>query len=169
MCELLHTSTVVIAGDSFAVDNAGARAQPGERINDQREATREVITRTAIEPHQRASLTGNDAISCSHWRDWQANRDGVRTRYLSAVIDSSPAAPEDAPWMWTLVYGQHEDRWPTHGYEATRERTATRRRARPRWQRSQGLAAGELGSTAGEGAGSRVAKGARQTTVTREA
>jgi hypothetical protein len=71
--------------------------------------------------------------------------------------------------MWTLVYGQHEDRWPTHGYEATRERTATRRRARPRWQRSQGLAAGELGSTAGEGAGSRVAKGARQTTVTREA
>jgi hypothetical protein len=88
---------------------------------------------------------------------------------LSAVIDSSPAAPEDAPWMWTLVYGQHEDRWPTHGYEATRERTATRRRARPRWQRSQGLAAGELGSTAGEGAGSRVAKGARQTTVTREA
>jgi hypothetical protein len=56
-----------------------------------------------------------------------------------------------------------------HGYEATRERTATRRRARPRWQRSQGLAAGELGSTAGEGVGSRVAKGARQTTVTREA
>ena len=29
---------VVIAGDSFAVDDAGARPQPGERINDQREA-----------------------------------------------------------------------------------------------------------------------------------
>jgi hypothetical protein len=23
--------------------------------------------------------------------------------------------------MWTLAYGQHEDRTPTHGYEATRE------------------------------------------------
>ena len=22
--------------------------------------------------------------------------------------------------MWTLAYGQHEDRSPTHGYEATR-------------------------------------------------
>jgi hypothetical protein len=25
------------------------------------------------------------------------------------------------PWMWTLVVGHHEDRTPTHGYEATRE------------------------------------------------
>lgn len=23
--------------------------------------------------------------------------------------------------MWTLAFGQHEDRTPTHGYEATRE------------------------------------------------
>ena len=22
--------------------------------------------------------------------------------------------------MWTLAFGRHEDRWPTHGYEATR-------------------------------------------------
>jgi hypothetical protein len=25
------------------------------------------------------------------------------------------------PWMWTLASGHHEDRTPTHGYEATRE------------------------------------------------
>ena len=25
------------------------------------------------------------------------------------------------PWMWTLAYGEHEDRTPTHGYEATRQ------------------------------------------------
>jgi hypothetical protein len=25
------------------------------------------------------------------------------------------------PWMWTLVFGQHEDRTPTHGYAASRE------------------------------------------------
>jgi hypothetical protein len=31
------------------------------------------------------------------------------------------AAPVETPWMWTLALGQHEDRAPTHGYEATRE------------------------------------------------
>jgi hypothetical protein len=31
------------------------------------------------------------------------------------------AAPEGAPWLWTLAFGHHEDRTPTHGYEATRE------------------------------------------------
>ena len=31
------------------------------------------------------------------------------------------AAPEGSPWMWSLAFGQHEDRRPTHGYAATRE------------------------------------------------
>jgi hypothetical protein len=31
------------------------------------------------------------------------------------------SAPEDTPWMWTLAYGQHRDRSPTHGFEPTRE------------------------------------------------
>jgi hypothetical protein len=31
------------------------------------------------------------------------------------------AAPVGTPWMWTLAYGDHEDRTPTHGYEATRQ------------------------------------------------
>jgi len=30
-------------------------------------------------------------------------------------------SPAGTPWMWTLAYGDHEDRTPTHGYEATRE------------------------------------------------
>src|ERR1700745_1169894 len=30
------------------------------------------------------------------------------------------AAPEGTPWMWTLLFGYHEDRTPTHGYEPTR-------------------------------------------------
>jgi hypothetical protein len=30
------------------------------------------------------------------------------------------AAPVGMPWMWTLAFGQHEDRTPTHGYESTR-------------------------------------------------
>src|SRR5262249_4314164 len=50
-----------------------------------------------------------------------------------------------------------EPRWmrsPKHGYEPTREAAMAAFR--------QELAAGEVGSTAGEGAGLRVAKGARQ-------
>jgi hypothetical protein len=31
------------------------------------------------------------------------------------------AAPVGLPWMWTLAFGQHEDRTPTHGYTVTRE------------------------------------------------
>src|SRR6516225_11644793 len=31
------------------------------------------------------------------------------------------AAPEGSPWMWTLAYGHHEDRWPIYCYEPTRE------------------------------------------------
>jgi len=31
------------------------------------------------------------------------------------------AASVETPWLWTLAFGQHEDRTPTHGYEATRE------------------------------------------------
>jgi len=30
-------------------------------------------------------------------------------------------APVGTPWMWTLAFGQHEDRTPTHGHAATRE------------------------------------------------
>ena len=31
------------------------------------------------------------------------------------------AAPLGQPWLWTLAFEHHEDRTPTHGYEATRE------------------------------------------------
>jgi hypothetical protein len=26
------------------------------------------------------------------------------------------ASPVGLPWMWTLAFGHHEDRTPTHGY-----------------------------------------------------
>ena len=59
--EIERSNAVVIAGDSFAVDDAGARAQACQRLDDQREAMGEIVARTAIEPHLRASLAGNDA------------------------------------------------------------------------------------------------------------
>ena len=36
-------------------------------------------------------------------------------------IMKSAAVPVGMSWMWTLAFGYHEDRTPTHGYEATRE------------------------------------------------
>ena len=38
-----------------------------------------------------------------------------------ARIMLAAAAQVGSPWLWTLAYGHHEDRTPTHGYEATRE------------------------------------------------
>jgi hypothetical protein len=41
-----------------------------------------------------------------------------------ALVDwimKAAASPVDAPWPWTLAFGHHEDRTPTHGYEPTRE------------------------------------------------
>jgi len=36
-------------------------------------------------------------------------------------IFQAKASPVGSSWMWTLAFGHHEDRTPTHGYEATRE------------------------------------------------
>jgi hypothetical protein len=36
-------------------------------------------------------------------------------------IVKAAASPVGRPWMWTLLFGCHEDRTPTHGYEPTRE------------------------------------------------
>jgi len=59
--EIERGNAVVIAGDSFAVDDAGARTQVCQRLDYHREAVGEVVARTAVEPHLRASLAGNDA------------------------------------------------------------------------------------------------------------
>jgi hypothetical protein len=49
--------------------------------------------------------------------DYDVLADGV----VVGRIMKAAAAPVDAPWLWTLAYGHHEDRTPTHGYAATRE------------------------------------------------
>jgi hypothetical protein len=36
------------------------------------------------------------------------------------------ASPVGASRMWTLAFGHHEDRTPTHGYEPTREAAMSR-------------------------------------------
>jgi hypothetical protein len=47
--------------------------------------------------------------------DYDVLADGV----VVGRIMKAAAKPADSSWLWT--YGQHEDRTPTHGYEATRE------------------------------------------------
>jgi hypothetical protein len=41
-------------------------------------------------------------------------------------IMKANAAPVDEPWLWTLAFGHHEDRTPTHGYAATRHHGSVR-------------------------------------------
>jgi len=36
-------------------------------------------------------------------------------------IMKAAAVPVGQSWMWTLAFGHHQDRTPTHGYAATRE------------------------------------------------
>jgi hypothetical protein len=36
-------------------------------------------------------------------------------------IFKANAAPVSSAWTWTLAFGHHEDRTPTHGYAASRE------------------------------------------------
>ena len=36
-------------------------------------------------------------------------------------IFKATKSPAGTPWMWTLVYGDHEDRTLTHGYQSTRQ------------------------------------------------
>jgi hypothetical protein len=76
-----------------------------------------------------------------HWSedDYDVLSEGEVVGRIMKVI----AAPEDTPWMWTLAYGQHRDRSPTHGYEGTR---------RPPWQ---------LSPRAGGGSDKRVRPGER--------
>jgi len=49
--------------------------------------------------------------------DYDVVTDGV----VLGRIMKAAAVPVGMTWMWTLEYGYHEDRTPTHGHEATRE------------------------------------------------
>jgi hypothetical protein len=66
-------------------------------------------------PLKRASASR----SYGEWSDddFDVLADGVAV----GCIFQAKASPVGAPWMWTLAFGHHEDRTPTHGYAATRE------------------------------------------------
>ena len=64
---------------------------------------------------KRASLS---RIS-GEWKDddYDVLADGV----VVGRIFNAAASPVGTPWMWTLIYGHHEGRSPTHGFEPSRE------------------------------------------------
>jgi hypothetical protein len=37
------------------------------------------------------------------------------------ILKRAAAAPVGTPWLWTLLFGYHENRTPIYGYEPTRE------------------------------------------------
>jgi hypothetical protein len=50
--------------------------------------------------------------------DWDViGADGT----LIGRIFEATTSPVGTPWMWSITYGDHEDRTPMHGYEATRQ------------------------------------------------
>ena len=49
--------------------------------------------------------------------DFDVLGDGV----VVGRIMKAAAVPVGMSWMWTLAFGYHEDRAPSHGYAATRE------------------------------------------------
>ena len=57
--------------------------------------------------------------SSGEWSD--DDYDVLADAVVVGRILRSAAVPPDRQWMCTLAYGYHEDRTPTHGYEATRE------------------------------------------------
>ncbi len=53
------------------------------------------------------------------WKD--DDYDVIADGAVVGRIMKGAAAPLGSPWLWTLAFGHHENRAPTHGYEPTRE------------------------------------------------
>src|SRR6201982_4153778 len=61
----------------------------------------------------------SDSRPSGEWSD--DDYDVLAEGVVVGRIMRAAAAPVDAPWLWTLAFGHHEDRTPTHGYGPTRE------------------------------------------------
>jgi hypothetical protein len=68
-----------------------------------------------------SSLTLKRASASRPSGQWNDDDYNVLADGSVGRIFTANAALRQTPWMWTLAFGHHEDRTPTHGYEATRE------------------------------------------------
>jgi hypothetical protein len=46
---------------------------------------------------------------------------GADGMVIGRIFKATTSPGVGTPWIWTLAYGDHKDRTPTHGYAATRE------------------------------------------------
>jgi hypothetical protein len=59
------------------------------------------------------------SLPCGEWYD--DDYDVLSDDIVVGRISNAAASPVGTQWMWTLAFGYHDYRTPTHGYEATRE------------------------------------------------
>jgi len=71
----------------------------------------------AVAPTGQSLLLERAALSrpSGEWND--DDFDVLAAGIVVGRIMKAAAAPVGQPWLWTLAYGHHEDRTPTHGYE----------------------------------------------------
>src|SRR5262249_32173598 len=62
-----------------------------------------------------AAAFGAVVVLLGAWTAWRAVQQQINSDRERAVADRAEAE------RWTLAFGQHKDRTPTHGYEATCE------------------------------------------------
>jgi hypothetical protein len=56
------------------------------------------------------------ASASRHFGEWNDDDyDVLADGVVVGRIFNSTASPVGTPWMWTLAFGHHEDRIPTHG------------------------------------------------------
>jgi hypothetical protein len=67
--------------------------------------------------------SANASRSSGEWSDDDC--DVLAEGIVVGRIMKAAAAPVGTPWLWTLAFGHHEDRTPTHGYETTRATAMT--------------------------------------------
>jgi hypothetical protein len=87
-------------------------------------------------PTRRRQLLSNAAIAASrvavvgllhivrpkpleHVTERDDDYDVVADGKVIGRIMRAAAAPEGAPWLWTLAFGHHEDRTPAHGEKSS--------------------------------------------------
>jgi hypothetical protein len=73
-------------------------------------------------PHGRTGLILKRASASRPSGEWKDDDyDVLADGAVVGRIMKVHAAPVGTPWMWTLAFGHHEDRKPTHGYAESRE------------------------------------------------
>ena len=90
----------------------------GKGALSQRRGRRPLVAQQLILKRASASRPSGEWDDDDYDYDYDVLSDGA----VVGRIFNSHAGPVGSPWMWTLAFGYHEDRTPTHGYAATRGR-----------------------------------------------